>query len=146
MNTPAPSSRPPGMPLGIFGNNPGNLDFIAPPERPWNGQIGRDSETGRFGVYDTPANGMRALAKQLQKDYAASGATTLAQMITEWAPPSENDTAAYIEDVSKQTGIDPNQPFDLHANLPALATAITQHEQGQQPYSAADIETWVYLA
>ena len=139
------SERPPGMPLGIYGNNPGNLDFIAPPERPWNGQVGRDSDTGRFGVYDTPANGMRALSKQLQKDYAASGATTLAQLITEWAPPEENDTTAYINIVSKQTGIDPNVQFDLYANLPALATAITLHEQGQQPYNPSDIAQWVYL-
>lgn len=129
-------------PRGIRNNNPGNLDFIAPPDRPWNGQIGSD---GRFGVYDKPDNGVRAMSKQLQKDYAA-GKTTITDLITEWAPPAENDTAAYIAAVTKETGIDPDAQFDLHSNLPSVVTALIQHEEGVQPYATSDIATWVYLA
>ena len=125
---------------GIRNNNPLNLDFIAPPERPWNGQIGQD---GPFAVYDTPANGVRAASHQLQKDYGEG--QTLSEIITDWAPPAENDTAAYISAVSTQTGIDPNATFDLHANLPALVTAMILHENGIQPYNPSDIAQWVYL-
>jgi hypothetical protein len=131
------------IPRGIRNNNPGDLDFIAPPDRPWNGQVGSD---GRFGIYDTPANGVRAMSHQLQKDYAVVGGSTLAQLITEWAPPTENDTAAYIAAVAAQTGLDPNVQLDLHSNLPVIVTAIIQHENGEQPYAAEDLAAWVYLA
>lgn len=127
-------------PRGIRNNNPGNLDFIAPPELPWNGQVGTD---GRFGIYDTAAHGVRALAHQLLKDFRA-GAQTLTDLITEWAPPSENDTGAYILAVSNAAGIAPDEPLDLQSNLPAVTAAIIQHENGEQPYSPDDLATWVY--
>lgn len=128
-------------PRGIRNNNPGNLDFIAPPEIPWDGQIGSD---GRFGIYDTPAHGVRALSKQLQKDYADFGDNTLTGLITTWAPPTENNTQAYIDAVSGETGIDPNAQLDLYDNLPAIATAIIRQENGEVPYTAAQINQWVY--
>src|SRR4051812_46965540 len=60
------------LPRGIRNNNPGNIRFL-PAASAWRGQIGSD---GSFGIYDTPANGVRAIAKQLQK-YTASGARTV---------------------------------------------------------------------
>lgn len=131
------------VPRGIRNNNPGNLDFIEVPARAWNGQIGSD---GRFGIYESPDLGVRAMSHQLQKDYNVTSATTLAELINEWAPPTENNTAAYIEAVSQATGIDPDAPFDLYSNLPAVVTAIIRHENGEQPYADSDIATWVYLA
>lgn len=128
-------------PRGIRNNNPGNLDFIANAQRAWNGQIGAD---GRYGIYDTPANGVRAMSHQLQKD--AGGASTLADVIACWAPPTENDTAAYVADVSYRTGIDPNAPLDLYGNLPAIVNAMIWHENGENPYNADDIGNWVYLS
>lgn len=128
-------------PLGIRDNNPGNLRYIANPARAWNGQIG---DNQGFGVYDTAANGVRAMSHQLQEDFA-NGDTTLADLITTWAPPSENDTAAYIAAVAAQTGLDPNARLDLYPNLPAIVAAIIQHENGEQPYLMSDLTTWVYL-
>lgn len=129
------------QPRGIRNNNPGNLDYIPPPHN-WDGQVGRD---GRFGVYEDPSKGVRAMSKQLQLDYSR-GAVTLDDLIAEWAPPGENDTEAYIGDVSVSAGIPRGVQFDLLGNLPAVVAGIIQHENGQQPYSADDIAQWVYLA
>ena len=129
-------------PRGIRNNNPLNLRYIADPARAWNGQVGNDAG---YGIYSTPALGVRAASKQLQEDFA-NGDQTLGQLITTWAPPSENDTAAYISDVATRTGIDPNATLDLYANLPAILSAMTWHENGVNPYTSADFQTWAYLA
>lgn len=129
-------------PRGIRNNNPGNLDFL-PAGHAWNGQVGSD---GRYGIYDTPANGVRAMSKQLQKDFARAGGATLRDLVTSWAPPGENDTEAYIAAVSRETGIAPDDQFDLTSSLPSVVTAMIRHENGEQPYSPDDIRSWVYLA
>lgn len=129
-------------PLGIRDNNPGNLRYIADPMRAWNGQVG---DNQGFGVYDTPADGVRAMSHQLQEDFA-NGDTTLADLITTWAPPTENNTGAYIDAVAGQTGLDPNAPLDLYPHLPSVVAAIIQHENGEQPYLMSDLTTWVYLS
>lgn len=129
-------------PRGIRNHNPLNLDFIAPPERAWNGQVGQD---GPFGVYSSPDLGVRAGSHQLQKDFSRSASVTLADLITEWAPPATNDTEAYITAVAEETKLDPSAPLNLYANLPAIVTAMIRHENGQQPYAESDIAKWVYL-
>lgn len=138
--TPSTGSR--GGPLGIRDNNPGNLRYIANPARAWNGQVG---DNQGFGVYISPELGVRAMSHQLQEDFA-NGDTTLADLITTWAPPTENNTPAYIAAVAAQTGLDPNAPLDLYPNLPAIVAAIIQHENGEQPYLMSDLTTWVYLS
>lgn len=129
-------------PRGIRNNNPLNLRFIPDPARAWNGQTGND---GGYGIYATPALGVRAASKQLQKDYADKGGTTLGDLITIWAPPTENNTAAYIADVADRTGLDPSAPLDLYGNLPIIVPAMIWHENGEQPYAQSDLAQWVYL-
>lgn len=79
-------------------NNPGNL-------RPVGGATG-------FQQFATPEEGIAAADKNLQA-YGKKGINTLRGVISRWAPPSENDTEAYINTVSKKIGLDPNQPIDL---------------------------------
>lgn len=128
-------------PRGIRNNNPLNLRYIADPARAYNGQVGND---GGYGIYDTPADGVRAASHQLQEDYA-NGDGTLAGLITTWAPPVENNTPAYIADVAQRTGLDPLAALDLMPNLPQIVAAMIWHEDGEQPYNMADITAWVYL-
>lgn len=119
---------------GYRNNNPGNLRFIA--SNPWNGQTGND---GGYGIYDSPQNGTRALGHQL----SAYGLDTVAGIITRWAPSTENNTSAYITDVSDQLGVGPNDSIDVQASLADLAQAIARHENG---YVDASYDwTWVYL-
>lgn len=49
-------------PRGIRNNNPGNIDFNS--RNNWQGQLGVETG-GRFAIFDTPENGIRALGKLL---------------------------------------------------------------------------------
>lgn len=124
-------------PRGIRNNNPGNIEWIATASKRWRGMIGQD---GRYGVFDTAANGVRAIGGELRASIRKGH--TLAQAIAEWAPPTENNTAAYVAAVSKATGIAPGAKLAT-VHVPAVATAIIHHENGMQPYAPADVAAWV---
>lgn len=135
----APSKSTSGT-RGIRNNNPGNIVYM--PVNPWKGQIGTD---GRFGVYDTPANGVRAIGKQLMVYRRKYGLSTVRDLIARWAPPVENNTASYISSVARRLGVDADQNIDVAAMLGQLAAAIILHENGRIPYTQSDINTWVNL-
>ena len=109
-------------PLGIRNNNPGNLNFA--------GQIGA-TRAGRFAAFGSMAEGFAAMDDQLRL-YASRGNDTVRGIVSKWAPPGENNTVAYIDDVAKKLGVSP----DLHLNLndPAMLRgvmgAIAGHEVG----------------
>lgn len=126
------------IPRGIRNNNPGNIEWIADPAKRWRGMIDRD---GRFGVFDTPAHGVRAIGGELKASIRKG--QTIEQAIYEWAPPSENDTGAYVQAVARAIGADPKRPLTLDM-LPAAALAIIRHENGIQPYDPAQVREWVY--
>ena len=69
-------------------------------------------------------------------------------MIGRWAPPSENDTRAYVTAVALATGFAADAALDLEdpSTLAALVDAIIEHENGQQPYSDALIDRAVASA
>ena len=56
---------------------------------------------------------------------------TVEGIVSKYAPPNENDTRAYVGDVSKKTGFAPGQHLDLsnQATLAALVAAMVSHEQ-----------------
>lgn len=112
---PAPAPTAAAATGGI--TNPGNL---RPP----------GASTG-FAKYSTPEAGLQALDGNL-KAYGAKGINTVSQIITRWAPPSENNTAAYVAAVSRRLGVNPNQPLNLNDPVvrQMLSTAITLHEHG----------------
>ena len=89
-------------------NNPGNLTPLANGQ--WEGQTGTD---GHFATFATPQAGAAAADKNLAAYGSLHGINTLAGVINRWAPPGENDTAAYVAQVAKATGIDPNAHIDL---------------------------------
>jgi hypothetical protein len=66
------------------------------------------------------------------KAYGDKGINTLEGIISRWAPPSENDTPAYIKSAAQRLGIDPKQPIDLSnpAVRQAVGTAIMLQEKG----------------
>lgn len=129
------------MSHGYADNNPLNIRFIA--NNPFNGQNGNH---GGYGTYDTPQNGTRAAGKQLQK-YFASGLRTVGDIVSKWAPDSENDTLAYINDVCDELEIDRENAFtfelDFPSDLPRLTQAMAKHENG---YVDSSYDwNWVYL-
>ena len=58
----------------------------------------------------------------------------LADIIRRWAPESENNTEAYINNVSKLTGILPDEPLGIPSEQPsrwmALGAAMAIQENG----------------
>lgn len=131
-----------GVPRGIRNNNPGNIEWIADAKRRWRGMIAQD---GRYGIFDTAQNGIRAIGGELSAAIRKNQ-HTVADVIAEWAPPNENNTNAYIDAVAKALGVAPHQRIDIYSNKPKLALAIIRHENGMQPYNPTDVAQWVNLA
>lgn len=122
---------------GLRNNNPGNIRATA--GTTWQGQTGVDS--AGFCIFDTPADGVRALSRILTNYGSQDGLDTVTDIINRWAPPSENNTSAYIADVCNQTGFAAYDPLDMTdpGTITALTNAIIAHENGQNPYTAAII-------
>lgn len=91
---------------GLRNNNPGNLirTSIA-----WQGKIPHTKNTdSNFEQFENVHFGLRAMLKDLINDIN-KGKNTVKLLITEYAPPSENDTKAYIESVARTLGVTPTQ-------------------------------------
>ncbi|MDW5502467.1 hypothetical protein R6Y99_21960 [Pseudomonas lundensis] len=128
---------------GLRNNNPGNIE--ASSENPWEGQAGSD---GRFAKFETPEHGIRALGKNLLSYNRLHGLDTVAEMITRWAPPKENDTDSYIKAICAQLGVGANDQIDVTnpRTLAALCAGIVNHENGSQPYTDDQIGAGVSAA
>lgn len=113
--------------LGI-GGTPTNSSAPAPVR---NNNPGALMPEGKLAQYPDMQTGMIALDKNLQT-YGKQGVNTIAGIISKWAPPNENNTKAYIADVSQRLGVPPNQKLDMTNPLvrQALGTAIAIHENG----------------
>ena len=139
-------------PRGIRNNNPGNIDFDAAAfgRDPWVGEIGLEAHpSARFTTFDSPAHGIRALAKIILTYQRRHGLTTVREILNRWAPPVENDTDSYVRHVAGRIGIGPDDGVDFAAHpemLETLVAAIIQHENGEQPYHLATIRAGVEMA
>ena len=69
-------------------NNPGNLNYAGQ-----TGAVLEDGSNARFAKFGSTAEGVSALAKQLQR-YGERGLDTVSKIINKYAPSSENDTKA----------------------------------------------------
>lgn len=131
-------------PRGIRNNNPGNLRRTTDP---WQGLAVPQTDRAFF-VFKDATYGIRALARTLINYQDQHGLRTIRQIISRWAPANENDTASYINAVAKQAGFDADQPLNMHKfdHLKAVTVNIIRHENGQQPYSDAQITKALVLA
>lgn len=131
--SPAGAGRGFIQPRGIRNNNPGNLNYA--------GQAGATKEGGpggRFATFETPELGITAMAKNLMAYQDKYAINTVSKIVSRWAPSSDgNNVPAYVAAVSKQTGFKPEESLDLKDPkvLAPLISAITKHENGQNPYS-----------
>ena len=134
----------PSQPRGIRNNNPGNLRRT---DDPWQGLTPGQPDK-EFFVFKSEAYGIRALARTLIAYQDEHRLRSVRQIISRWAPANENDTGAYIDAVAKSSGFDPDQPLDMHRfdQLKPVTEAIIQHENGQQPYTDAQITKALVLA
>ena len=129
------------IPRGIRNNNPGNLRLT---KDEWNGLLpGDDLE---FFTFKTPMYGIRALAKVLTNYGKKYKLGTIKEVISRWAPPSENDTQSYIDAVCYRLGCGEDVPIELRCTgiIELLVRAIIFHENGQQPYADDVILTAIH--
>lgn len=139
---------------GLRNRNPGNIDWIANPLQRWRGMVSKEP-AGRFGVFDSDANGVRAISKELQRtsqrgarsvyDYIAGIPLADGSRWDGWAPEEENDSKAYARTVAKRIGVRTiDEPIALASVLPEFVAGIVQVENAVQPYSLDELKAWVY--
>lgn len=121
------SAQKTAAPLGVRNNNPGNL-------RQW-GDMPRDAKG--YAMFPTAEAGLAAAIKNLRAQQQVHGLSTIESIISKWAPPSENDTGAYISDVVKRTGFGAKQRLNLDdaATVAPLISSIIKHEGNGGAYS-----------
>ena len=93
------------------------------------GQKGAVEGEAGFAKFETKEAGLRALRKQIVLDTQTRG-KTLREFITKYAPPSENDTDAYISFISNKIGIPPDGKIPM-GKVNAVMEAIIEMEGGQ---------------
>lgn len=132
-------------PRGIRNNNPGNIRW----GENWKG-LAPDgkSKDKSFCVFEEPKWGIRALCKVLITYNRRYGLDTVQEIISRFAPTSENDTKAYMNHVAKLLGVRPDEQIKVcnERVMFTLITSIIQHENGIQPYSEEVIKGAMLMA
>ena len=116
------------MSRGIRNCNPGNIRHS---RTRYIGEV-RPSRDAAFKQFETMAYGYRAMFMLLNTYRRRYKLDTIRGMISRWAPPSENHTAAYIRRVCALTGLTPADridPTDRSTMIPLVA-AISEVENG----------------
>ncbi|HWH86338.1 MAG TPA: structural protein [Pseudomonas sp.] len=126
------------LPRGIRNHNPGNIVHST---NAWRGKSLNQTDP-RFVVFDDPLWGIRAIARTLctyqMYRLATDGSCidSVREIISRWAPLTENDTHAYVHHVAACLEVDPDDPVvdvtDYHT-LRRLVLAIIGHENGEGP-------------
>lgn len=112
-------SRQQGGTLADRNNNPGNL---RPP-----------GQSNGFQRFDTPEAGVAAMVRQLDLYRDRNNLNTVQGIISRWAPPNENDTAAYVRSVAGALGVAPDAPIDTRdeQTMRRLVVAMARQEGGR---------------
>lgn len=114
---------------GLRNKNPGNLEKTAVP---WDGEI-RPGEDDRFCQFESMVFGCRALIRVLVTYHEKHGLSTVREMISRFAPSTENNTFSYMKHVASAIArdIDEKIPFDTDPTYYlAIAKVIARHENG----------------
>jgi len=128
---------------GIRNNNPGNIRLT---DIPWTGKVPNDLNTdGEFEQFWEVENGIRAMARNLRTQYQVKKKQTIEELISAWAPTTENDTGAYILSVERQTGVDAQAVYPPE-KIADLVRAIIRHENGAMPYRDDTIQRGITRA
>tara|TARA_B100000963_G_C22350838_1_gene547174 strand:- start:150 stop:596 length:447 start_codon:yes stop_codon:yes gene_type:complete len=130
------------LPRGIRNKNPGNIKLGTD----WDGLAAEQTDP-TFCIFDEAVMGIRALHRILLTYRFKHHKATVDEIISRWAPPSENDTSAYIDFVCKRMNIKPMDRLDnsMEHYLP-LVKSIIQMENGQQPYDDELLVEGMYRA
>lgn len=127
------------LPRGLRNRNPGNIRRSAV-------RYKEEVESGdaAFKAFRTMAWGYRAMFVLLHTYRVRHGVATLRGMIARWAPPSENDTEAYLRTVARRSGIDPDAAIDTRDRpaMTRIVAAMAHVENGTEPDEKEIAEGW----
>ncbi len=133
------------LPRGYRNNNPLNIRISS--ER-WLGKVSPNTD-GSFEQFSAMEYGYRAAIKTLQTYIRKHHCDTIEKIITRWAPPSENNTQAYIANVANRAGLSPTETITPtnHNQLTAIVYAMAISENGftPQPDRQAIETAWTML-
>ena len=118
---------------GIRNNNPLN---IRRSKDKWKGMRMQQTDPS-FCQFETLEYGWRAAFYLLTRTYYHKYRLfTIRAIISKWAPPMENKTEAYIANVSRLTGIGPDEPIGIPSDKPsrwmAVGVAMAIQENGTE--------------
>ena len=119
-------------PRGLRNCNPLN---IRRSKDQWKGLRAQQTDAS-FAQFETMEYGWRAAFVLLTRTYYHKYRLyTIRGIVSRWAPEADhNDTAAYIANVSKLTGIGPDEPLGIPSERPArwmmLGAAMAVQENG----------------
>lgn len=120
---------------GFRNKNPGNIKYFAGNQ--WHGQTGQDDDG--FAIFSNAMDGIDAIGEIIDSK-KRRGLITVSQIIADYAPHTENDTAAYIANVLKWTGWGANHvPVREEGDYVSLVRAIIRMENSVVPYTDAYI-------
>ena len=118
---------------GIRNNNPLN---IRRSKDQWQGMKKTQSDSS-FCQFETFEDGWRAAFVLLTRTYYQKYRLyTIRAIVSKWAPPGENNTEAYIRNVSRLTGISADEPLGIPSEHPArwmlVGAAMAIQENGTE--------------
>ena len=119
------------LPRGIRNNNPLN---IRRSKDQWKGLRAQQTDAS-FCQFERMEYGWRAAFYLLTRTYYHKYRLyTIRAIINKWAPPNENLTATYIQNVCRLTGIAPDEPIGIPSDQPQrwmmLGVAMAIQENG----------------
>lgn len=118
------------VPRGLRNNNPLNIrigNSWLGERAPW------DCTDPEFEEFVSMIYGLRAAFCVIRRYIRHYHRQTIRQIITSWAPANENDTERYVQLVSRETGISPDDKI-LYEDKPtmcALVRAMAHMEVGK---------------
>lgn len=113
---------------GLRNNNPGNLRRTS---IQWEGKVPfEQSNDNDFEQFWDIEWGLRAMMMDIKNDIN-KGLNTVTKLIAQYAPPSENNTAVYINNLVSWTGFGSNQVLTSNeVVVKTMAKAIVRMELG----------------
>jgi len=128
------------LPRGLRNNNPLNIRLS---KTVWQGQTNslhsKDSlpsggqGEASFCQFSSLAYGFRAAFRLIHTYMTKYGLRNITQIIMRWAPPSENNTSAYVHAVTEMSGINALETLDWHdeKQMVAVVQAMAYVENGR---------------
>lgn len=126
------------IPRNVRNSNPGNIDA----GDHWQGlmdpaNLTEAQKDERFAVFESPKWGFRAMVVLLRNYRKLYGCDTVLKIVNRFAPPVENNTHAYADQVARALGVRSDQVIDVtkRTTMFTLCKAMTRVETGSwEPY------------